>query len=198
MGGLEGTLFLSARQILAGTKKNLPAQSGYSVSDPRAVCRNTFLPETLETQSTGLEIAALVPEVGCGASQLLFNRAALARCTEPLMGRREGGRGGRASPLQPYPINPPQLDGPSVSAAAFTPLCLCLDYRLFHSNLQGTKKIPPTVPSQPLPQTLCWSQAPKKKKKGRVGKRRCVQTFAGACSLMPAVIFILTSSPKPK
>ena len=57
-----------------------------------------FLPETFETQNTGLEIAALVTEVGCEASQLIFNHTALARHTAPLMGRREGEeRGGHHS-----------------------------------------------------------------------------------------------------
>lgn len=40
--------------MLAGTKKNLPAQSSFSISD------HVWFAKTLETQSTGLEIAALL------------------------------------------------------------------------------------------------------------------------------------------
>lgn len=97
-------------------------------------------------------------------------------------GEERGRRERRASLLQPYPTNLSWLDRPPVSAAAFIPFCLTLDYRLFNSNLQGIKKR--TVYSQPLPHILCWSQTPKKKKEGE--KKVCVNIcrwlITNACS----------------
>lgn len=66
----------------------------------------SFLPETLDSQSTGLEIAALVTEVSSETSQLLFSTA-LARHIAAVMGwREEEERGGHCSYSLPQQICP--------------------------------------------------------------------------------------------
>ena len=160
--GWKGSCFCPQGRCWQGPRRTfLHRAVNPFLSDPRVVCRNTFLPETLEKQSTGLEIAAWVTELGCEASQLLFNHKALPGHTVPLMGRREREQR-RASLLKPYPTYLPWLDG---LQSPLLCLFLCASIWILDCSIQISKTLKNINCALPAPSTKPLLESNTQKKK---------------------------------
>lgn len=139
----------------------------------------SFLLETLDSQSAGLEIAALVTEVSSETSQMLFSTA-LARHTAAVMGWRKGEeRGGHCSYSLSQQLCPGQMDHQSQLLHLF----LCASIWIIHCLTQISKalrKISSMLPA-PSAKPSAGVRHPKTERGNKEGVCKHLQVAAHQC-----------------